>query len=327
MPRHLFFESKTTLSTSKNILNQSERLIYHSQTSKENRIHNKENELDQDDQPRKHSPNRTDDTFVFREHRQRWSKNQSTSDKRQQRRSSSKMGTAFLGSGSALSDSPSTVPNGIRSNLFNSLSPSRDKDEGRIPPSTTTLLNDSRPPPRIKILELRVEIESKPTLIDETSSSVLKYKTPQFKSHVTFQMPAIDENQNWKVGWIQACTHMEFFNTYGDYGYTSWEFPEMVTREKPLINDSDGRNYPWYGSSHQVVTINGPISHTSKYTVTMRDFFHPCQQQLKDLEQEYGLIIQKDFDEITYQIDKYLHKQQQTYKKLRELILPSISRS
>jgi hypothetical protein len=49
----------------------------------------------------------------------------------------------------------------------------------------------------------------------------------------------------------------------------------MVTREKPLINDSDGRNYPWYGSSHQVVSINGPISHTSKYTVTMRDFFHP----------------------------------------------------
>ena len=64
-------------------------------------------------------------------------------------------------------------------------------------------------------------------------------------------------------------------DTYGDYGYTSWEFPEMVTREKSLINDSDGRNYPWYGSSHQVVTINGPIAHTSKYTVTMRDFFHP----------------------------------------------------
>ena len=49
----------------------------------------------------------------------------------------------------------------------------------------------------------------------------------------------------------------------------------MVTREKALINDSDGRNYPWYGSSHQVASINGPISHTSKYTVTMRDFFHP----------------------------------------------------
>ncbi|CAF1059519.1 unnamed protein product [Rotaria sordida] len=51
------------------------------------------------------------------------------------------------------------------------------------------------------------------------------------------------------------------------------------------------------------------------------------QQQLKDLEQEYDLIIRKDFNEITYQIDKYLQKQQQTYKKLRKLILPSISRS
>ncbi|CAF2119828.1 unnamed protein product [Rotaria magnacalcarata] len=41
------------------------------------------------------------------------------------------------------------------------------------------------------------------------------------------------------------------------------------------------------------------------------------QQQLKDLEEECGLIIRKDFDEITYQIEKYLQKQQQTYKKLR----------
>ncbi len=135
-------------------------------------------------------------------------KNQSTSDKRRQ---SSKVGTTFPGSGSALSSSPSTPLNGRRSNLLNSSNLSRDKDE-RISLSTTTLWNDSRPLPRIKILELNIEIESKPTLIDETSSSVLKYKTPQFKSHVTFQMPAIDENQNWKVGWIQACTHMEFFS-------------------------------------------------------------------------------------------------------------------
>lgn len=193
---------------------------------------------------------------------------------------------------------PPTIPYGTRTTLLTN-STSRVKDSSRAPLSTIALSNDSRPPPRIKILDLHAEIESKPTMIDETSSSVLKYKTPQFKSHVTFQLPPIDENQNWKVGWIQACTHMEFFSkyfrlkialmwhvwlfqtsdTYGDYGYTSWEFPEMVTREKPLINDSDGRNYPWYGSSHQVVTITGPILHPSKYTVTMRDFFHPWSVQ------------------------------------------------
>lgn len=65
----------------------------------------------------------------------------------------------------------------------------------------------------------------------------------------------------------------------------------MVTREKPLINDSDGRNYPWYGSSHQVVTINGPISHTSKYTVTMRDFFHPWYVQKKHFIFSYLIAI------------------------------------
>lgn len=52
--------------------------------------------------------------------------------------------------------------------------------------------------------------------------------------------------------------------------------------------------------------------------------FYFSQQKLKDLEQEYDLIIRKDFDEVTYQIDKYLHRQQQTYKKLHKLILPSM---
>ena len=117
------------------------------------------------------------------------------------RRHSSRVTKAFSGSGSALSDSPS-----------NSFYPTRSKDSGRIPLSTLNLTNESRPAPRIKILDLRAEIEGKPTMIDETSSSVLKYKTPQFKSHVTFQMGPIDENQSWKVGWIQACTHMEFFS-------------------------------------------------------------------------------------------------------------------
>jgi hypothetical protein len=51
-------------------------------------------------------------------------------------------------------------------------------------------------------------------------------------------------------------------------------------------------------------------------------FYFFSQQELKDLEQEYNLVIQKDFDEITYQIDKYLQKQREKYKKLHKLILP-----
>lgn len=122
------------------------------------------------------------------------------------------MVSTFSTSRSALSNSPSAMPNSIRSNLLNNLSQSRNKVERKISLSTTNLLNKSRSPPQIKIVEVRAEIENKPTLIDETSSSVLKYKTPQFKSHAVFQMPPIGEDQNWKVGWIQACTHMEFYS-------------------------------------------------------------------------------------------------------------------
>lgn len=157
--------------------------------------------------------NRPFETFQFREYEHRSSKvssrplnylpkpeylqNQSTPDKRHR--------SSKISSNSNVSRSPST---GIRSNLVNTSSPSRENKDNRL------LSNDIRPPPRIKILDLHAEIESKPTLIDETSSSVLKYKTPQFKSYVTFQMPAIDENQSWKIGWIQACTHMEFFSKF-----------------------------------------------------------------------------------------------------------------
>lgn len=122
-----------------------------------------------------------------------------------------------MGARASSSRSPSTTVSQAqqsrRSNLSASPSPSRAKDRvSSIPLSTMTLLDEPRPPPRIKILDFHVEIENKPTSIDETSSSVLKYKTPQFKSNATFQISPIDGQQNWKVGWIQACTHMEFFS-------------------------------------------------------------------------------------------------------------------
>jgi hypothetical protein len=42
---------------------------------------------------------------------------------------------------------------------------------------------------------------------------------------------------------------------------------------------------------------------------------------LKEYEHDYNLIIRQDFDEITYQIDKLLQSQKQSYRKIREFIL------
>lgn len=45
------------------------------------------------------------------------------------------------------------------------------------------------------------------------------------------------------------------------------------------------------------------------------------QQQLKDYEQDYEIIIRRDFDEITYQIDKFLQNQDQSYKKVQKFLI------
>ncbi|CAF4589448.1 unnamed protein product [Rotaria sp. Silwood1] len=152
---------------------------------------------------------------------------------------------------------------------------------------------DIKRDPHIEIINFEAIIEKRPTEIDETSIRVLKYKSPSFIATVSFRFPPIHSNECWKVGFVQACSYficiyssnliyifpigdfMLFHNQYGDLGYSSWEFPQLVVRDASMINDSCGRNFPWYGSKNQVVTIQGPLYRQSEYTISMRDLFVP----------------------------------------------------
>ena len=111
----------------------------------------------------------------------------------------------------------------------------------------------------VRILELDASIENRPTTIDEKSPAVLKYRTPTlsvgrprhttlfadegclFSASATLKFPPLEDGEHWKIGWIQACTRMDFFNSYGDSGYSSWEFPQLMSGQSPMISDSDGR--------------------------------------------------------------------------------------
>uniref|UniRef100_A0AAY5EUS8 Family with sequence similarity 78 member Bb n=1 Tax=Electrophorus electricus TaxID=8005 RepID=A0AAY5EUS8_ELEEL len=70
----------------------------------------------------------------------------------------------------------------------------------------------------IVVYDVSATIDQCPTLIEENSPIVLRYKTPYFKASARVVMPPIARNETWVVGWIQACTQMEFYNTYGDIG-------------------------------------------------------------------------------------------------------------
>ncbi|XP_072245800.1 protein FAM78B [Leuresthes tenuis] len=127
----------------------------------------------------------------------------------------------------------------------------------------------------IVVHDLSATIDHCPTVIEENSPIVLRYKTPYFKASARIVMPPIPRNETWVVGWIQACTQMEFYNTYGNIGMSSWELPQLREGLVRAISDSDGVSYPWYGNTTETVTIVGPTSKPSRFIVSMNDNFYP----------------------------------------------------
>ncbi|KAI1891629.1 hypothetical protein AGOR_G00145750 [Albula goreensis] len=127
----------------------------------------------------------------------------------------------------------------------------------------------------IVVYDVSATIDQCPTIIEENSPIVLRYKTPYFKASARVVMPPVPRNETWVVGWIQACTQMEFYNTYSDIGMSSWELPELRDGQVRAISDSDGVSYPWYGNTTETVTLAGPTAKPSRFTVSMNDNFYP----------------------------------------------------
>ncbi|XP_027015237.2 protein FAM78A [Tachysurus fulvidraco] len=127
----------------------------------------------------------------------------------------------------------------------------------------------------IVVLEVTASIDPNPTSIDESSSVVLRYRTPHFRATARVLVPPVAAKETWTVGWIQACNHMEFYNRYGAEGMSSWELPDLRDGKIKAISDSDGVNYPWYGNTTETCTVVGPTKKDTKFTVSMNDNFYP----------------------------------------------------
>lgn len=125
------------------------------------------------------------------------------------------------------------------------------------------------------VLDLSACIDPDPTSVDESSSVVLRYRTPHFRASARVCVPPVAAKETWTVGWIQACNHMEFYNKYGAKGMSSWELPDLRDGKIQAISDSDGVNYPWYGNTTETCTIVGPTKKDTKFTVSMNDNFYP----------------------------------------------------
>ncbi|TRY83580.1 hypothetical protein DNTS_005131 [Danionella cerebrum] len=56
---------------------------------------------------------------------------------------------------------------------------------------------------------------------------------------------------------------------------SSWELPDLRDGKIPVISDSDGVNYPWYGNTTETCTVVGPTKKPSLLSVSMNDNFYP----------------------------------------------------
>ncbi|XP_054066652.1 protein FAM78B isoform X3 [Rissa tridactyla] len=119
---------------------------------------------------------------------------------------------------------------------------------------------------QIVVSDVSATIEPAATAIEESSPVVLRYRTPYFRASARVLMPPIARRHTWVVGWIQACNHMEFYNTYSDLGVSSWELPDLREGRVKAISDSDGVSYPWYGNTTETVTLVGPTNKISRFS-------------------------------------------------------------
>ncbi|XP_053928889.1 protein FAM78B isoform X3 [Cuculus canorus] len=134
---------------------------------------------------------------------------------------------------------------------------------------------------QIVVSDVSATIEPAATAIEESSPVVLRYRTPYFRASARVLMPPIARRHTWVVGWIQACNHMEFYNTYSDLGVSSWELPDLREGRVKAISDSDGVSYPWYGNTTETVTLVGPTNKISRFSSDARSMstIEPCLWQ------------------------------------------------
>ncbi|KAB0407102.1 hypothetical protein E2I00_004258 [Balaenoptera physalus] len=106
----------------------------------------------------------------------------------------------------------------------------------------------------ITVIDVKASIDPIPTSIDESSSVVLRYRTPHFRASA------------------QRAHSLTFKNLIV---VSSWELPDLQDGKIEAISDSDGVNYPWYGNTTETCTIVGPTKRDSKFIISMNDNFYP----------------------------------------------------
>ncbi|VEL18546.1 unnamed protein product [Protopolystoma xenopodis] len=128
---------------------------------------------------------------------------------------------------------------------------------------------------RIRIKNIRAYYDdSTGTEVKETES-MLYYKTQTFYCKVEIEIPTCSADRDWTIGLVQACDYMYLANDYDGIGNSLWEFHPLKSGLRTLINDSDGRQYPFYSVNQSLYNIKKGSVRKLNLNLQIKDYFHP----------------------------------------------------
>lgn len=128
---------------------------------------------------------------------------------------------------------------------------------------------------KIKIRSVKAYYDdSSKTEVEETES-MLFYKTQTFYCRVELEIPTSIADRDWSIGLVQACDYMHLENEYDGMGSSLWEFHPLKSGIRNLINDSDGRQYPFYSVNQSLFRVKRGVVRRVRVTLQIKDYFHP----------------------------------------------------
>ncbi|VDO05310.1 unnamed protein product [Rodentolepis nana] len=107
------------------------------------------------------------------------------------------------------------------------------------------------------------------------TDEMLYYKTQNFYCKVGIELPTCTADRDWSIGLVQACDYMHLENNYGGLGKSLWEFHPLKSGLRQFINDSDGRQYPFYSISQSLYNIKKGNVKRALVNLQIKDYFHP----------------------------------------------------
>lgn len=128
---------------------------------------------------------------------------------------------------------------------------------------------------KIHIKNLRAYYDDNTGTEVEETDAMLYYKTQTFYCKITIEIPTCTADKDWSIGLVQACDFMYLANDYDGLGNSLWEFHPLKSGLRKVINDSDGRQYPFYSVNQSLYNIKRGVVRRTTVNLQIKDYFHP----------------------------------------------------